>query len=160
MPPQTTTLPSGKLTYTTPSTFEAKLGYHRAIRKGPFIFVSGTTALRPSPSSPTETYALAGPGDAHAQTHAAFTESLVAVEALGGTKADVVRVRMYVARQEDTEKVGRAFAEIFGTGRMVGEKEEESVAVAATMVVLGAEGGGGFVDPEMLVEVEIDAVVG
>jgi enamine deaminase RidA (YjgF/YER057c/UK114 family) len=159
-----TTLSTGKQLYTTPAPYELALGYHRAVRKGPFIFVSGSTALLPTPktdSSDRPTYVLQHPGDAYAQTIAAFGESLRAVEALGGTKADVVRIRMYAARHADAGGVTRAMSEVFGTQRERKEGEGEGgVAVAATLLVLGHEGGGGFIDKDMLVEVEVDAVVG
>jgi enamine deaminase RidA (YjgF/YER057c/UK114 family) len=142
-PPSTTTSPSGtKQYYTTHNPFEARFGYHRAVRKGPFIFVSGTTALDPS------TGKLQHPGNAEVQAMATFKEALRAVIALGGDSGDVIRVRMFVARKEDTEGVGEAFAAFF-KGR--GETE---VGTAATMIVVG-----GFVDEEMLVEIEMDAVV-
>ena len=70
--------------------FENEFGYHRAIRKGPFIFVSGTTALQPDGQ-------VAFPGDAMGQARYAFQLGIEAVEALGGAKDDVVRVRMFVA---------------------------------------------------------------
>jgi enamine deaminase RidA (YjgF/YER057c/UK114 family) len=66
---------------------------------------------------------------------------------------DVVRVRMYVARQEDTEEVGVAFSGLFNNEV---DGVDDEVGTAATMIVVGK---GGFVDPEMLVEVELDAVV-
>lgn len=147
---------ANKTLYTTASPYEARIGYHRALRRGPHILVSGTTAVSPA------TQTLQAPGDAYGQTVAAFAEALAAVAALGGAKADVLRVRMYVGRREDCEAVGRGFREVFGQQQgqgQKGEEEEEGVGCVATMVVLGAEGGGGFIDPEMLVEVEIDAFV-
>ena len=83
--------PSGKKTYfSTTNTFERKFGFHRAVRKGPFIFVSGTTSLNP------ETGKIEHPGDAYKQALAAMKTSIDAVQQLGGSKMDVVRVRMYV----------------------------------------------------------------
>ena len=66
---------------------------------------------------------------------------------------DVVRVRMYVARQEDTEEVGVAFSGLFNIEI---DGVDDEVGTAATMIVVG---NGGFVDSGMLVEVELDAVV-
>ena len=66
---------------------------------------------------------------------------------------DVVRVRMYVARQEDTEEVGVVFSGLFNIEI---DGVDDEVGTAATVIVVGNEG---FVDPEMLVEVELDAVV-
>ena len=70
--------------------FESEFGYHRAVRKGPFIFVSGTTALQPDGR-------IAFPEDAKAQAQRAFQLGIDAIEALGGSREDVVRVRMFVA---------------------------------------------------------------
>jgi enamine deaminase RidA (YjgF/YER057c/UK114 family) len=154
-------------TYTTSNPYERTIRYRRAVRRGPFIFVSGTTAIDPS------TQTLQHPGDAYLQAKAAFAESLRAVQALGGNRDGVVRVRMFVARQDGCEGVGRAFREVLGwvDGDEVegGEGKESTdgapgvsesgggfAGCAATMVVLGT---GGFVQDDMLVEVELDAVV-
>jgi enamine deaminase RidA (YjgF/YER057c/UK114 family) len=84
--------PSGNKTYfTTSNRFEYKFGYHRAVRKGPFIFVSGTTALNP------ETGKIDHPGDAYQQALSAMKRSVDAVQQLGGARQDVTRVRMFVA---------------------------------------------------------------
>lgn len=74
----------------TPNPFESLFGYHRAVRKGPFIFVSGTTALLPNNT-------VAFPNNSFAQAKAAFEIAVAAVEKLGGCKRDVCRVRMFVA---------------------------------------------------------------
>lgn len=74
----------------TSNLFESLFGYHRAVRKGPFIFVSGTTALLPDNT-------VAFPDDSFAQAKAAFEVAVAAVEKLGGCKRDVCRVRMFVA---------------------------------------------------------------
>ena len=78
----------------TKNIFEQRFGYHRAVRKGPFIFVSGTTALDP------ETGYVQCPDDAYGQASAAFHTGLKAIEALGGKAADVCRVRMFVGVSE------------------------------------------------------------
>ena len=130
--------------------FEKEFGYHRAIRKGPFIFVSGTTALGPNGQ-------VACPGDATGQAHYAFRLVIKAVEALGGTKEDVVRVRMFVASNNDAGAVGLAFRETFGQTPPNDTPDLRIVTgTSATMIVSGKDS---FVDPEMLVEVEVDAVV-
>jgi enamine deaminase RidA (YjgF/YER057c/UK114 family) len=76
---------------TTGNPYEQRFGYHRAIRRGPFIFVSGTTAIDKS------TGKLQAPGDASAQAALAMKECISAVEALQGKREDVCRVRMFVA---------------------------------------------------------------
>lgn len=81
---------TSKQIFSTANRFEQLFGYKRAVRKGPFIFVSGTTSL--SPQSGTIQY----PGDPYKQTIAAFAEAIRAIEALGGKKEDVCRVRMFV----------------------------------------------------------------
>jgi len=73
----------------------------------------------------------------------AFSEIISAIEALGGVKTDVVRVRMFVAADEDAEKVGQALKKVFG-----------DIAPAATMII-----GARFVSAAMKVEIETDAVV-
>ncbi len=83
---------SGNKSYfTTPNTFEKKFGYHRAVRKRPFIFVSGTTSLDP------ETGRILHPDDAYQQALTAMRVTVGAIQQLGGGRKDVVRVRMFVA---------------------------------------------------------------
>lgn len=149
LPPTTPSATSMKKTFhTTSNPYEKQFGYHRAVRKGPFIFVSGTTALDPT------TGKIKHPNDAANQTIVAFREALKAVEALGGKKEDICRVRMFVGRTEDCEVVGRAFQGGFES--TAEEAERTQVGCAATMIVVP----GGFVSGEMVVEVEVDAVVG
>jgi enamine deaminase RidA (YjgF/YER057c/UK114 family) len=76
---------------TTGNPYEQRFGYHRAIRRGPFIFVSGTTAIDKT------TGKLQAPSNASAQTAVVMEECISAVEALQGTKEDICRVRMFVA---------------------------------------------------------------
>ena len=117
--------------------FETKFGYSRAVRKGPFVFVSGTTSIDPTSGE------LRHAGNAYDQARAIFDEIVLAVEALGGKKGDIVRVRMFVTEDRDTGKVGDALRDALG-----------DVGPAATMIV-----GSRFVLPDMLVEIEADAVV-
>ncbi|KAG5638740.1 hypothetical protein H0H81_010550 [Sphagnurus paluster] len=121
----------------TANPYESEFGYSRAVRRGPFIFVSGTTSIDPA------TGAVQHPESAFRQAQAIFAEIVRAVEALGGKRADVVRVRMFVTADEDSGDVGRAMKEALG-----------EVAPAATMIV-----GAKFVSPEMKVEIEADALV-
>jgi len=123
----------------TSNPYEDKFGYSRAVRKGPLIFVSGTTSIDTS----TGEVRVLHPKSAYDQTLKIFTEIVLAIEALGGTKADVVRLRMFVKEEKDAEGVSRALKEVFG-----------SVRPAATMVF-----GLGFVHADMRVEIEADAVV-
>ena len=114
---------------TSGAVWEERYGYCRAVRVGPVVAVAGTTAPGP---------------DAASQARAAFQTALGALAELGGTAADVVRTRMYVVDiAAHADAVGRAHAEVFG-----------AVPPAATMVGVAA-----LVAPELLVEVELDAVV-
>jgi enamine deaminase RidA (YjgF/YER057c/UK114 family) len=113
--------------------WEDVVGYSRAVVAGPFALVSGSTA--------TVDGQVAHPGDAHAQALVAFGVVERALAEAGFSLADVVRTRMYVRHVRDTEAVGRAHAEVFG-----------AIRPAATLLVVA-----GFVDPAMLVEVEVDA---
>ncbi|KAK6006599.1 hypothetical protein QM012_007009 [Aureobasidium pullulans] len=145
--PSSDLLLAQKQYYTTSSPWEAKIGYYRAVRRGPFIFISGTTAVDPS-SDPADSKVL-HPGDAKAQALVTFQEIIKAVQALGGRGAEsIVRTKMFVQRQEDCVAVGEAFTEVLG------KQNGPRFGSAATMIVVG-----GFVDPTMLVEIECDAMV-
>ncbi len=101
----------------TSNPYEAKFGYSRAVRKGPFIFVSGTTSID------VYTGKVLFPDSAYDQAKKIFSELSLAIEALGGTKSDVVRLSLFVKDERDCDEVGRAMKEAFGT-----------VGPAATMV--------------------------
>ena len=149
MSSQTLSLPRSttKQYHSTNSPWEAKIGYYRAVRRGAFIFVSGTTAVDPSSRS-TDARVL-HPGDAKAQAHVAFQEIIKAIQALGGRGAEsIVRTKMFVQKQEDCGAVAEAFSEVLG------KQNGGDVGCAATTIVVG-----GFVDTDMLVEIECDAMV-
>ncbi|OJI99916.1 hypothetical protein ASPVEDRAFT_51207 [Aspergillus versicolor CBS 583.65] len=134
--------------YSTPSPFEERIGYYRAVRHGQQVFVSGTTAV--DPASPADAPQILFPGDARQQTRVALEECIKAVQALGGKGPEnVVRVRMFVSRPEDCTAVGEGFTEILG------RKSQPGVGAAATMLVVR----NGFVDERMLVEIEVDAIL-
>ncbi|RXW14253.1 hypothetical protein EST38_g11604 [Candolleomyces aberdarensis] len=130
------------LYHRTSNPYESVFGYSRAVKKGPFIFVSGTTSIDPS------TGVVQHPSSAYQQAIAIFSEIIKAVESLGGEKEDITRVRMFVTRDEDAEDVGRALKESLGGG------EGDRGGPAATMIL-----GVRFVDKDMRVEIEADAVV-
>lgn len=124
-----------RLTVSTGTPWEAKVGYSRAVRVGDLVFVSGTLAA-------DEQGRIVGVGDAHAQTLYALHKIERAMQQIGASRRDVVRTRLYVRRIEDMEAIGRAHAEFFG-----------GIRPAATMIEVGR-----FAASDGLVEIEVDAV--
>jgi enamine deaminase RidA (YjgF/YER057c/UK114 family) len=116
--------------------WEDVVGYSRAVRVGPHVWVAGTTAI----SGAGE---VVGEGDAFAQAAFIFRKIATALEQAGASINDVVRTRMYITRLEDEAGVGKAHAEALG-----------AVRPAATMIQITA-----LVDPRLLVEIEVEAFV-
>ncbi|KAJ6007222.1 hypothetical protein N7522_005573 [Penicillium canescens] len=140
-----------KRCFATLSPYEEQIGYYRAIRHGNHIFVSGTTSV--DPLSPANAPKILFPGDAKQQTCTALQESINAIQGLGGKGLeDIVRVKMFVGRHEHCAAVGEGFREILGKQNL---GKEGLVGAAATMIVVN----GGFINKDMLVEVEVDAIV-
>ena len=120
----------------TGTSWEYRVGYSRAVRVGPHVWVAGTTSL-------DETGKVIGIDDAYAQTAYILQKIGRALEQSGTSLSDIVRTRIFVTDVSFWEAVGRAHGEVFA-----------EIRPASTMVAVRA-----LVAPEMLVEVEADAFV-
>ncbi|MEV6023154.1 RidA family protein [Streptomyces sp. NPDC052036] len=118
------------------SPWEESFGFARAVAVGDRVLVAGTTSFRGT--------VLYGEGDPYEQAKVAFAGALEAIAEFGLGPESVLRTRMYLTHLRDVDEVGRAHKEIF-----------DSVRPAATLLVVE-----GFVDPRILVEVELEAFRG
>ncbi len=122
--------------FSTGTPWEPVVGYSRAVRVGPHVWIAGTTATGPDGR-------LVAPGDAAGQARQVLENVRIALERAGARLEHVVRTRIYVRDVRDWEAVGRVHGEYFG-----------AIRPASAMVEVS-----GLVDPAMLVEIEVDAYV-
>lgn len=118
------------------SPWEESFGFARAVAAGDRVLVAGTTSFKGS--------VLYGEGDPYEQARVAFANALDALGEFGLGADSVLRTRLYLTHARDVDEVGRAHKELF-----------DSIRPVSTLLIVD-----GFVDPRILVEVELEAFRG
>ena len=118
------------------SPFEPVVGYSRAVRVGPHVFVAGTAPIPADGSDP--------PADAYGQMRLCLEIALGALDRAGARPEDVVRTRIFLTDAAEFDEIGRAHGEVFGR-----------IRPASAAVVVKA-----LLDPRWRVEIELDALIG
>ncbi|MGF1512923.1 MAG: RidA family protein [Elainellaceae cyanobacterium] len=116
--------------------WEEWAGYSRAVRVGPFVYISGTTAIDASGQ-------IQHPGDLYGQTVYVLEKIEVALQSVGALRQHVVRSRVYITQMEDCNQAIRAHKAFF-----------DAVRPANTLVEVSQ-----LASADMLVEIEVDAVL-
>lgn len=117
------------------SPYEPIVGFSRAVRVGPHVFVSGTAPIMPGDADP--------PADTYGQARRVFEIILAALAEAGARPEDVVRTRVYLTPAAVFDEAARAHGEVFA-----------DIRPANAIIVVA-----GFADPRWLVEVEAQALI-
>jgi len=122
--------------YSSGAPLEEKVGYSRAVKVGPFIFVGGTTSVQPDGT-------VYGENDAYAQAKYIFQKLIGCLEQAGGAPSDVIRIKAYVTDMKLAAEVGKAYTEFF--------KEIKPLFTMVGIAQLNR--------PSQLIEIELDAIL-